>query len=226
MIDDTQRTDESNAFDANSDEIIYHLDLVSEAEVIIDEFDEASVREPCAMCGSRAVWFSSELRKGTSMTPEDEQLTRYWCNKCVPEAFVELWKTRQRTPDEQLESYSPPSNTDNDTGDSGLRSQQNTLSSVSHLDLQRESSSVGGVLAHYGITREAATCSDCKAQADWYYAEIYDVFRVYDYDAARTNLLLCDDCIDPGLVRTWCRRPWTPSEELEGHSAYPVLDIE
>lgn len=58
------------------------------------------------------------------------------------------------------------------------------------------------MLDHYGITRDAATCSDCEAQADWYYGEIYYVFRVYDFDVARANSLLCDDCIEPSLVKT------------------------
>lgn len=226
MTDDNQSTDGSTAFDANAGEIIYHLDLESEAEEIIEEFDGASPSEPCTMCGSRAVWFSSELKNGTSTDPGDEQITRYWCDECVPEAFVGLWKTRPRTPDEQLESYSPPPTKGDDARDSGLRSQQNTHPVVCHLDLERDSSDVSGVLDHYDITRNAATCCDCEAQADWYHAEIYDVFRVYDFDASRANSLLCDDCIEQGLVEMWCRWPWTPSEEVEDQSETTDPDTE
>jgi hypothetical protein len=85
---------------------------------------------------------------------------------------------------------------------------------VCHLDLQRDSSDVTGVLAHFGISREAATCDECEAQADWYYADIIDVLRPHDFDAARENSLLCHDCINPALIEMWCQWPWTPSDEL------------
>jgi len=221
-----QETAASTAFDANSDEIIYHLDLPPETEEAIKDLDGEEVSDQCTMCGSPAVWFTSEQQKDSAFALGNGRLSRYWCDECIPEAFVECWKARPWTSAEQLEEYTPPTASDDETGVSGLRSQQDTMTLVCHLDLQRDSSDVTEVLNHFEISREAARCNDCEAQADWYYADIFDIFRVHDFDAARANSLLCNDCIDPAVVKMWCRWPWTPSEDLEHRDEIGLSDAE
>ncbi len=98
-----------------------------------------------------------------------------------------------------------------------LRELEDTIDLVCHLDLQDDSTDVVGVLEYYDIDRGEAKCCDCDQQATWYYAEIFDVFRSYDFGGARNNRFLCDACIDSDLVALWTRRPWLPDEELNPH---------
>jgi hypothetical protein len=212
---DEQRTGETTAFDSNQDEVITHLGLEADVEEVVADIEGATFSDQCVMCGKAAVWFTAELRPDSASGHDARQVTRFWCGECVPEAFVKRWKKWSWTPDDELEEYSPPSLSDADRGDGGLLTQQNTADVVCHLDFERDVSDVTGVLNYAGLTRDEAMCCDCEAQADWYYAEVNDLFRVYDFDAARVNSFLCNDCIRPELIEMWCRRPWTPSEELD-----------
>ncbi|UPV73880.1 hypothetical protein M0R89_15215 [Halorussus limi] len=206
---------ESTAFDENLEEIIYHLDLEPNAKEILELLDVDGLEDVCAMCGERAVWYTSEIQAEAGFDSDEGRITRCWCDECISGPFIELWKTWPWTPDEKLENYTDPIPSDSHCVDGGLATQQNNPEVVSHLDLQNNSSDVTGILKQYGIAWDEAVCHDCGQQAVWYYAEIYDVSRAYDFEAARENELLCDDCIDPGLVDLWARWPWTPDGDYE-----------
>lgn len=207
-----QPTGESTAFDSNRHEVINYLGAESDPRDVVENIEGTEYRGQCVMCGSPPVWFTAELREDSILTPDTGQITRFWCDECVPEAFVKLWKKRSATSVEQLEGDSSSSPSDTDHGDGGLLTQQNTVEIVYHLDVERNSIDITGILNYFGITRDEAICCDCEAQADWYHTEIYDLFRKYDFDAARGNSFFCDDCIDQKLLDLWCRQPWTPNQ--------------
>jgi hypothetical protein len=215
----TEHTDlemaESTAFDENLEEIVYHLDLEPDTKEMLEAFDGTGLEDVCAMCGERTVWYTSEIQAEVGLYSDEGRITRCWCNECISEPFIKLWKTWPWTPDEKLENCTDPIPSDSYRVDGGLATQQNNPEVVSHLDLQNNSPDVAGVLNQYSITRDEAICRDCDQQADWYYGEIYDEVRAYDFEAARLNEFLCDDCIEPRLVDLWIRWPWTLDEAYD-----------
>lgn len=212
---------EETAFDENLEEVIYHLVLEKESAEMLELLDRTGLEYECAVCGACAIWYTSEIQTEEGFDSDEGRVTRCWCDSCMPNPLIELWKTWPWTPDKELENYTPPSSTANNHTKTGLVNQENTLDLVCHLDLQDDSADVVDVLEHYDIDRTEATCSDCDQQATWYYAEIFDVSRSYDFGGARNNWFFCDSCIDSTLVDLWIRWPWTPDDELNPTSDDP-----
>lgn len=205
---------EPTAFERNFEEIIYHFDLEPGTKETLEMYGVKSLKDVCNMCGNRAVWYTSEIYTPSGFESNEGRITRCWCDDCISQPFVDLWKAWPWTPDEKLDNYTPPTPSNTDSDNVGLTTQQNTPTILHHLDLEHNTTDVIKILAHYGITRDEATCHDCGQQANWYHAEIYDTLRNYDYEAARNNTLLCTDCVDPNFVDVWKTWPWTPNNEL------------
>jgi hypothetical protein len=209
---------EPTAFERNLEETIYHLELQPDAKEMLELFELDSLEDVCTMCGDRAVWYTAEKHTVSGFHSDEGEITRCWCDKCVSQPFIDLWKAWPWTPDEKLERNTHPTTLNTNNVDNEQSTEQNTTTILCHLDLESIAIDVTKILAHYGINRGEAVCQDCDQQADWYHAEIYDPPRSYDFEAARDNALLCPDCIDPELVDKWTQQYWTPDDELDRES--------
>lgn len=215
---DTEGVEET-AFEENLEVIIYHLDVESFAFEMLDLVDDTGLASECTMCGTHAVWYTSEIHTEEGFESNTGRVTRCWCHSCMPQPMIELWKSWPWTSVDALETFNrldPSTDTDDKAG---LADQENVPSVIRHLDLEAESTHVTGILDHYGIDREKATCADCENQATWYYGKLLDVFRAYDFGAARENKLLCEDCISSAGIRQWDHWPWTPDKESDHPSS-------
>lgn len=216
MVERNSRPEtEQTAFEINTEEGVYHLELEPDVVNTLIDGGVITPEETCNMCGARAVWYSEEAREESMFKTDELEVTRYWCDNCVPDPFVELWKTWSWTPDEDLERDLSSTTANNGSVGDGLRFQRNIPTVICHLDYEAESKDVVEALDHYQMERDEVTCNDCKHRADWYVADIYDLFRVYDFGAARENDFYCTDCMDPALIDVWRHRPWKPVEKLD-----------
>lgn len=203
---------EPTAFDENLEEVVYHLILEPEAAESLRELNDTEISDECVMCGGRAVWYSSEIQTEEAFTSDQGRVTRCWCDQCMPDALIDTWRDWPWTPDEELADSDFSSTFNPDDDGQGLRGQENTPVVILHLDMDADSESVSKVLQCRGVPRSDATCDECGGRADWYRGRVIDVFREYDFDAARENALLCDECMDDESIKKWERRPWTAGE--------------
>jgi hypothetical protein len=192
---------EPTAFNRNFEEIIYHFDLEPGTKETL-ELNDVEDLDVCSICGSHAVWYTSEIYAPSGFHSDEGRINRCWCDDCISQPFVDLWKAWPWTPDEKLANYTPPRHS-NTNRDDRLTTHHETATILCHLDLESTATDVIKILSHYGITRDEATCKNCDQQADWYHANIYDARRDYDFEAARSNTLLCGNCINPELVDKW-----------------------
>lgn len=151
------------AFEENAKEIICHLELEPDTAAALTDRDVTSRDAACSMCGNSAVWYTKEFQEDSPTTGKREEITRFWCGNCISDAFIDAWKARPSTPDAALEDVTPAKTSDN-RQDGGLLT-QDPKTIVFHLDLERESADVTGLLEYYDTRREDAVYRDSDQQA-------------------------------------------------------------
>jgi hypothetical protein len=95
---------DTTARDENLEEIIYHRDIEPGAiETLEDLAGVVPEDMVCADCGDRATWYVSEIKHPEGFVNDKWCVDTWWCDRCIPPAFITIWKEWPWTPDDKIE---------------------------------------------------------------------------------------------------------------------------